>query len=158
MCTKLQQSYKVSFTTASHAESSGLEASYTELDEIEDAIMSANPLLEAFGNAKTLRNDNSSRFGKWVSLKMDGRGLICGGNITKYLLEESRVVGQGEGERNFNIFYQVMAGSSNADQYDPGKFHYTSKSGCTTVGGVSDKYDVVHPHLLTQLFLFRLTF
>lgn len=76
---------------------------------IEDKLMQANPILEAFGNAKTLRNDNSSRFGKWISIQLSAAnfGTIGGACILKYLLEESRVVCPTLGERNFNVFYQV---------------------------------------------------
>lgn len=82
-----------------------LGASFT----IEEKLMQANPILEAFGNAKTLRNDNSSRFGKWISILLSASnyGAIVGASILKYLLEESRVVCPTLGERNFNIFYQV---------------------------------------------------
>lgn len=82
---------------------------------IEQQVMLTNPVLEAFGNAKTLRNDNSSRFGKWISVDFESRGKVRGAQIRTYLLEKARVVGQGEGERNYHIFYQVCecaAGSS----------------------------------------------
>ena len=75
-------------------------------------ILESNPVLEAFGNAKTLRNDNSSRFGKWMHLLFDTSGVISGGLVIDYLLEKSRVALVGEGERNYHSFYQLCEGAS----------------------------------------------
>jgi len=74
---------------------------------VEERVMATNPLLEAFGNAKTLRNDNSSRFGKLIDIHFDGRMKICGASVQTYLLEKSRVVQPVSGERSYHIFYQV---------------------------------------------------
>jgi myosin-1 len=70
------------------------------VDEVKRIVLGSNPLLEAFGNAKTLRNNNSSRFGKYVQLRFSAHGVPSGGQITNFLLEKSRVVGATRGERN----------------------------------------------------------
>eukprot|EP01133_Synstelium_polycarpum_P016755 gene16755-19921_t len=75
-------------------------------------IVDANVLLEAFGNAKTLKNDNSSRFGKWIAVQFDGCGVPVGGRITQYLLEKSRVCTRAMGERSFHVFYQFLGNAS----------------------------------------------
>ncbi|KAK3091423.1 hypothetical protein FSP39_019778 [Pinctada imbricata] len=80
--------------------------------ELENQLLQANPILEAFGNAKTIKNDNSSRFGKFIRINFDSSGYICGANIETYLLEKSRAVRQAEQERCFHIFYQFFAGAT----------------------------------------------
>ncbi|XP_064606783.1 myosin-10-like [Liolophura sinensis] len=85
------------------------------LGELENQLLQANPILEAFGNAKTIKNDNSSRFGKFIRINFDTSGFISGANIETYLLEKSRAVRQTESERSFHIFYQFLKGT-NAQQ------------------------------------------
>ncbi len=78
---------------------------------VEEQVLESNPLLEAFGNAKTSRNDNSSRFGKFVEMYFDVWGRVTGASINTYLLERSRVVSIASPERSYHIFYQLVAGA-----------------------------------------------
>lgn len=113
---------------------------------IEEQIMQSNPILEAFGNAKTLRNDNSSRFGKFIQLQFDADGHVIGAMIENYLLEKSRLVFQAKNERQYHIFYQILAGASPEDKArmklgSPDDYHYTNQSYCTEIPGVNDGKD-----------------
>ena len=111
---------------------------------IEGRILQTNPILEAFGNAKTLRNNNSSRFGKLIDINFDRTGKITGGLIKTYLLEKSRVVAQAEGERGYHVFYQLCAGATPEERKEfnvlsnPGDYKYLSGSSCVSIKGVDD--------------------
>ena len=85
-----------------------LAAKSNKFSTVQQQIVMSNPVLEAFGNARTLRNNNSSRFGKFIEIYFGKEGEILGGNIVRYLLEKSRVVHSGKEERSFHIFYQVI--------------------------------------------------
>ncbi|XP_051954529.1 myosin VIa isoform X2 [Xyrauchen texanus] len=100
-----------------------LTTSYGTCQDIDERIVEANPLLEAFGNAKTVRNNNSSRFGKFVEIHFNEKNAVVGGFVSHYLLEKSRICTQGQDERNYHIFYRLCAGASEDIQQ---KFHLTS--------------------------------
>jgi myosin-1 len=118
----------------------------SSIQQIKDMVLATNPLLESFGNAKTLRNNNSSRFGKYLEIQFNDRGEPVGANINNYLLEKSRVVGQIKNERNFHIFYQFTKAASNNYRQnfgvqEPTTYLYTSKSRCQDVDGIDDHAD-----------------
>jgi myosin-5 len=110
---------------------------------VAEAVIRANPLLEAFGNAKTLLNNNSSRFGKFTKILIDKNGMIAGSRVDVYLLEKSRVVRQAEGERNYHIFYQLLASTklgaekrAELDLTSPADYEYVNE---VTVDGMDDE-------------------
>merc|ERR1711990_798172 len=87
-----------------------LAAASGQHSSIEQQILESTPALEAFGNAKTLRNDNSSRFGKFIRIHFGATGKLSSGDIETYLLEKSRVIFQLQGERSYHVFYQILSG------------------------------------------------
>eukprot|EP00210_Caulerpa_lentillifera_P009028 g8617.t1 len=110
---------------------------------VEQQILESNPLLETFGNAKTVRNNNSSRFGKFVELQFDKQGHICGAAIRTYLLERSRVVTVNDPERNYHIFYQLCDGASEQEKKEfflreAKDFTYLNQSSCYELNGVDN--------------------
>ncbi|VAI61574.1 hypothetical protein VPH35_112651 [Triticum aestivum] len=109
---------------------------------VEQQVLESNPLLEAFGNAKTVRNDNSSRFGKFVEIQFDTSGRISGAAIRTYLLERSRVVQITDPERNFHCFYQLCASGKDAELYKLGHastFHYLNQSKTYELEGINNE-------------------
>uniref|UniRef100_A0A7M4F9S7 Unconventional myosin-VI n=1 Tax=Crocodylus porosus TaxID=8502 RepID=A0A7M4F9S7_CROPO len=112
-----------------------LTESYGTGQDIDDRIVEANPLLEAFGNAKTVRNNNSSRFGKFVEIHFNEKNSVVGGFVSHYLLEKSRICVQGKEERNYHIFYRLCAGAPEDIRQklylsSPDNFRYLNR-GCT---------------------------
>nr|XP_020636954.1 unconventional myosin-X isoform X2 [Pogona vitticeps] len=122
-----------------------LELSHKEkTSSVEQAILESSPIMEAFGNAKTVYNNNSSRFGKFIQLNFCQKGNIQGGKIVDYLLEKNRVVRQNPGERNYHIFYALLAGieEEKKDAFYlsvPENYHYLNQSGCVADKTINDK-------------------
>uniref|UniRef100_A0A671L4N1 Osteoclast-stimulating factor 1 n=1 Tax=Sinocyclocheilus anshuiensis TaxID=1608454 RepID=A0A671L4N1_9TELE len=115
-----------------------------KVQHVKEIILQSNPLLEAFGNAKTVRNNNSSRFGKYFEIQFSRGGEPDGGKISNFLLEKSRVVSQNHGERNFHIYYQLLQGATKEQRENlgvttPDYYFYLNQSDTYTVEDVNDK-------------------
>ncbi|GMM38949.1 myosin 5 [Saccharomycopsis crataegensis] len=124
--------YISSVSGGSHSES---------VQQIKNMVLATNPIMESFGNAKTLRNDNSSRFGKYLEINFNEKSEPVSGNITNYLLEKNRVVQQIDNERNFHIFYQLTKNApenyrSSYGIQGPESYRYTKT--CTSVTSIDD--------------------
>ncbi|XP_056894751.1 unconventional myosin-X isoform X1 [Takifugu flavidus] len=132
------------FLSVMSQNSAGTPAS-ERTNRVEQALVQSSPIMEAFGNAKTVYNNNSSRFGKFIQLHFSQNGNIQGGCIIDYLLEKNRVVRQNPGERNYHIFYALLAGTDNnhRDMYllseGAESYHYLSQSGCVQDNSLDDK-------------------
>nr|XP_043615028.1 myosin-11-like isoform X3 [Erigeron canadensis] len=122
----------------------------TEGRTVEQQVLESNPVLEAFGNAKTVRNNNSSRFGKFVEIQFDKHGRISGAAIRTYLLERSRVCQINDPERNYHCFYLLCAApQEEIEKYklgSPKSFHYLNQSKCYELADVND----AHEYLATR--------
>jgi myosin-5 len=126
------------------------------MSETEEQILATNPIMEAFGNAKTTRNDNSSRFGKYIEIMFNKQTDIIGAKIRVYLLERSRLVFQPLKERNYHIFYQLIAGATDQERAELGlkpveEFEYLNQGSSPTIEGVDDKaeFDATRHSLTT---------
>ncbi|KAL1619479.1 Myosin type-2 heavy chain 1 [Neofusicoccum ribis] len=140
------------------------------MSETEEQILATNPIMEAFGNAKTTRNDNSSRFGKYIEIMFDEATEIIGAKIRVYLLERSRLVFQPLKERNYHIFYQLCAGATDSEREEwalktPEEFTYMNQGSAPVIDGVDDKaeFEATKKSLTTigvndetQNYIFRL--
>ncbi|KAK9275460.1 hypothetical protein L1049_022727 [Liquidambar formosana] len=117
---------------------------------VEQQVLESNPVLESFGNAKTIRNNNSSRFGKFVEIQFDKNGRISGAAVRTYLLERSRVCQISDPERNYHCFYLLCAAPHEVkEKYklgNPKMFHYLNQSNCYELDGIND----AHEYLVTR--------
>jgi myosin protein heavy chain len=126
-----------------------ITSSHNGQGSFEQKIIQANPILESFGNSQTVRNNNSSRFGKFIKIEFDERGTIAGARIDWYLLEKSRVVKRSDQERNYHIFYQLLSGLTDnelnllgLDRF-PSSYNYL-KGGNPAIPGVDDRKEFIN--------------
>uniref|UniRef100_A0A668A1L3 Myosin IXA n=1 Tax=Myripristis murdjan TaxID=586833 RepID=A0A668A1L3_9TELE len=122
---------------------------------VEQIILGAGPVLEAFGNAKTAHNNNSSRFGKFIQVNYHESGTVRGAYVEKYLLEKSRLVYQEHNERNYHVFYYLLAGTSEEERTafhlkKPEEYHYLNQD-CFTVEGEDLKHDFERLQLAMEM-------
>ncbi|XP_047446348.1 unconventional myosin-VIIa-like isoform X2 [Mugil cephalus] len=127
--------------------------------QIEKQILESNPILEAFGNAKTTRNDNSSRFGKYLEIFFNKDGVIVGARVEQYLLEKSRVCHQAPEERNYHIFYCMLKGMSAQERKtlrlgNAKEYAFLTKGDCTVCKGRNDASDYIRVHSAMRLLMF----
>jgi len=113
---------------------------------IEQMLLSAGPVLEAFGNAVTVQNNNSSRFGKFIKVNYRENGIVSGANVEIYLLEKSRIISQAVGERNYHVFYYLLEGCSEEDRakhflLEPKDYHYLNQNNFFACEMMNEKYE-----------------
>ncbi|PWU90907.1 hypothetical protein C4B63_47g94 [Trypanosoma cruzi] len=108
--------------------------------QINKRVLASSPILESFGNAKTIRNDNSSRFGKFLRVQFDKHGILVGCHVTKYLLEKSRIIGAAKGERVYHSFYQLVQGplAKEFSLRNPKVYRILNAGECINIDGVDD--------------------
>lgn len=126
---------------------------------IEQQILEANPILEAFGNAKTIRNDNSSRFGKYIDIHFNQNGVIEGARIEQFLLEKSRVCRQAPEERNYHIFYCMLMGMNTEQKKmlnlgTASEYTYLTMGNCMSCDGRNDAKDYAHIRSAMKILMF----
>ncbi|XP_037696718.1 unconventional myosin-VIIa isoform X5 [Choloepus didactylus] len=126
---------------------------------IEQQVLEATPILEAFGNAKTIRNDNSSRFGKYIDIHFNKRGAIEGAKIEQYLLEKSRVCRQAPDERNYHVFYCMLEGMSKEQKKKLGlgqatDYNYLAMGNCITCEGREDSQEYANIRSAMKVLMF----
>jgi myosin V len=120
------------------------DKSTTTVSGIESQVLESNPILESFGNARTVRNDNSSRFGKFLDMQFESTGCLVSASIETYLLEKVRLISQSPGERNYHVFYELLSGLSTQERR---QLHMTGRSVndfcMTCASGTFDRRDGV---------------